>query len=263
MTRGDLKQMKPRYLRGATYNRYGTTLYVGVGIPIPVINSRVAQSAALSDDRIFTNILDYGIPSRSRPIIKKVSYGDLKLGKVVMNGRNVPASPLSSFKYAKEIADTLKRWIKEGLFFLTRPAELLPNQREFKPLEVRRHELRVKDIMTVKVTTAKPSHNIKTIADLIVRNGVDHVPIVDDDNRLVGIVTSWDLAKALAQGKSTLEEVMTRKVVTARENETGDLVARRLAQHKISGVPVVDDARRVIGIVTTDDLAKFLRRWKE
>jgi len=263
MTRGDLKQMKPRYLRGATYHRYGTTLYVGVGIPIPVINSRVAQSAALSDDRIFTNILDYGIPSRSRPIIKKVSYGDLKLGKVVMNGRNVPASPLSSFKYAKEIADTLKRWIKEGLFFLTRPAELLPNQREFKPLEVRRHELRVKDIMTVKVTTAKPSHNIKTIADLIVRNGVDHVPIVDDDNRLVGIVTSWDLAKASAQGKSTLEEVMTRKVVTARESETGDLVARRLAQHKISGVPVVDDARRVIGIVTTDDLAKFLRRWKE
>jgi len=263
MVRGDLKQMKPRYLRGATYYRYGTSLYVGVGIPIPITNLRVAKSAALPDDQIFTSILDYGVPSRSRPAVKKVSYADLKLGRVVINGRSVPTSPLSSFKYAKEIADTLKRWIKEGLFFLSRPAELLPNQKEFKPLEVRRHELRVKDIMTVKVTTAKPTHNIKTIASLIVRKGVDHIPIVDDDNKLVGIVTSWDLAKALAEGKNTLDKVMTTKVITARENESEDVVARRLSQHDISGMPVVDDENRVIGIVTTDDLAKLLRKWKE
>jgi len=263
MVRGDLKQMKPRYLRGATYYRYGTSLYVGVGIPIPIINLRVAESAALPDDQIFTNILDYGVPSRSRPAVKKGSYADLKLGKVVINGRSIPTSPLSSFKYAKEIAEALKAWMKEGLFFLSRPAELLPNQREFKPLEVRRHELRVKDIMTAKVTTAKPNDDVRTIASLIVRNGVDHVPIVDDDNRLVGIVTSWDLAKALAQGKSKLEEVMTTKVITAQENESGDVVARRLAQRNISGMPVVDDARKVIGIVTTDDLAKLLRKWKE
>jgi len=260
MVRGDLKQMKPRYLRGATYYRYGTSLYVGVGVPIPIINSRVAESAALPDDRVFTNILDYGIPSRSRPSVKKVSYADLKLGKVEINGRSVPTSPLSSFKYAEEIAETLKRWMLEGLFFLSRPAELLPNQREFKPLEVRKHEPRIKDIMTVKVTIARPSHDIKTIASLIVRNGVDHIPIVDDDNKLVGIVTSWDLAKALAEGKTTLKEVMTTQVITARENESEDVVARRLAQHNISGMPVIDDAKRVIGIVTTDDLAKLLRR---
>ena len=89
---------------------------------------------------------------------------------------------------------------------------------------------------------------------------MDHVPIIDDDNKLVGIVTSWDLAKALAHGKGTLGEVMTTKVITARENESGDVVARRLAQHNISGMPVVDDAKRVIGIVTTDDLAKLLRK---
>jgi len=117
--------------------------------------------------------------------------------------------------------------------------------------------------MTVKVTMARPSHNIETIASLIVRNGVDHIPIVDDENRLVGIVTSWDLAKALAKGKKTLDGVMTTKVITARENETGDVVARRLAQHNISGLPVVDEAKRVIGIVTTDDLAKLLRGLKE
>jgi len=260
MVCGDLKQMKPRYLRGATYYRYGTTLYLGIGIPIPIINLHVAESAALPDDQIFTNILDYGVPSRSRPVLKKVSYAGLKLGKAAINGKSVPTSPLSSFKYAREIAETLKRWVQEGLLLLSRPAELLPNVKDFKPLEVRRHELKVKDIMTVNVTTARPSHDIKTIASLIVRNGVDHIPIVDDDNRLIGIVTSWDLAKALAQGKRMLEEVMTTKVITTRENESGDVLARRLAQYNISGMPVIDDEKRVIGIVTTDDLAKLLRK---
>lgn len=263
MVRGDLKQMKPKYLRGATYQRYGTTLYVGVGIPIPIINLRVAESAAISDGEIFTDILDYGVPSRSRPVVRKVSYAELKLGKVTIDGKSVPSSPLSSFKYAKEIAETLRLWIRERLFFLSRPVELLPNERKFKPLEARRRELKVRDIMTANVTTARPSHDIKAIANLMVKKGVDHIPIVDDDNRLVGIVTSWDLTKALASGHSRLGDIMTTKVVTARENELPDIVTRRLAQHNISGVPVIDDMRRVIGIVTTGDLARFIQVQKE
>jgi len=43
-------------------------------------------------------------------------------------GRKIPTSPLSSFKYAKEIAETLKRWILKEAFLLSRPAELLPGR---------------------------------------------------------------------------------------------------------------------------------------
>jgi len=140
MVRGDLRGMSPRYLRGATYYRYGTTLYVGVGIPIPILNMGVAESAALTDDDIHTKVLDYGVPSRGRPAVCDASYAELKSGNVLINGRKTPTSPLSSFKYAKEIAETLKRWVLKEKFLLSKPAELLPERREFKPLEADRLE---------------------------------------------------------------------------------------------------------------------------
>lgn len=256
--RGDLRQMKPQYLRGATFYQYGTSLYVGVGIPIPIINEKVAASATLRDEDIFTNILDYGTPSRDRPVLKKVSYAELKSGKVTLDGRDVPASPLSSFYMAREIAEMLKKWIQEGFFLLSRPAELLPNYREFKPLEARGAEPRVRDIMTRGVVTARPTDDIKTIASLLVQRGIDHLPIVDEKNELAGIVTSWDLANALAFGKKALSEIMTREVITAREDEAVDVVAQKMARYNISGVPVVNAENQVVGIVTTDDLSKKL-----
>lgn len=137
MVRGDLKGMTSRFLRGATFHKYGTTLYVGLGIPIPIINESVAESAAIPDDEITTSILDYGVQSRSRPTIKTTTYGELKSGKVTMNDQEIRTSPVSSFKYAKEVAQTLKRWIEEKVFFLTRPIELIPNSSELRSLKAR------------------------------------------------------------------------------------------------------------------------------
>jgi len=71
-------------------------------------------------------------------VIRKVSYEELKSGKVRINDESVRTSPLSSFKHAKEIAQTLKNWIEEKRFLLTRSVELIPNHREFRPLEIRK-----------------------------------------------------------------------------------------------------------------------------
>ncbi len=258
MVKGDLKQMSSRYLRGATFHRYGVTLYVGVGVPIPVINEKVAQTTVLRDDEIFVNIRDYGVPSRPdlRPILKCVSYAELRSGKVTIGERDVPCSPLSSYKIAKEISEVLKKWILEGQFLLTKPIEPLPEKSEFKPLEVRGKEPRVRDLMRTKVVIARPDDDIKVVARKLVEKGIDHLPVVDDENRIVGIVTSWDLARAIANDKHRLEEIMTRHVIVALENEAIDVVARRMARHNISGVPVVDQANHVIGIITTDDISK-------
>jgi uncharacterized protein (DUF39 family) len=94
----------------------------------------------LSDEEIHTAILDYGIPSRDRPAVRKASYAELKSGEIAIDNRKVRTSPLSSFKYAKEIAETLKQWILKETFLLSRPAELLPNQRQFKSLQVKTNE---------------------------------------------------------------------------------------------------------------------------
>ena len=260
MLRGDLKQMKPRYLRGATLQGYGTTLYVGVGIPIPILNYRVAKTAAASDAEIFTDLLDYGVPSRKRPVVSHVSYENLKSGSVMVEGREVRTSPLSSFKYAKEIAETLKSWILNGSFLLTRPVEPLPSQRNVKDLQIRGYEPTVKDAMTVKVRTGRTSQDITTIANILVTENIDHLPIVDEQNQLVGIVTSWDIAKAAALGEKSLGRVMTTRVVTARMNDSIDMVSKKLSQHNISGIPVVDDQNHVVGIVTASDIAKLVGR---
>jgi uncharacterized protein (DUF39 family)/predicted transcriptional regulator len=258
MVRGDLKQMNSKYLKGAAFYRYGTTLYVGIGIPIPIINMTVAESASLPDEKIFTQILDYGVPSRSRPVLKTVSYAELKSGNITINGKNVRSSPLSSFKVAKEIAETLKKQISKGNFLLNRPAELLPNYREFKSLEVKKPEPCVRDIMTTKVITAKLTDDITSVANMLVDLEIDHLPITDKQNKLMGIVTSWDLTKALAHNKRRLDEIMTKKVITAKSNESIDVIVQRMTHYNISGLPVVDEKNKVIGIITTDDISKKL-----
>ncbi|MCS7120930.1 MAG: homocysteine biosynthesis protein [Candidatus Bathyarchaeota archaeon] len=260
MVKGDLRKMSKKYLRGASFYRYGVTLYVGIGVPIPIINERVARTAALRDDEIFVNIRDYGVPSRPdlRPIVKKASYAELRSGKVVIGDKEVPSSPLSSYKVAREIAEDLKRMILEGTFLLTRPVEPLPKSGEVKPLVIRRREPIVEDVMRKNVITAKPDEDIKSVAKRLVDRGIDHLPVVDNENRVVGIVTSWDLARAIANDKHRLDEIMTRHVIVASKHETIDVVARRMAKHNISGVPVVDEANRVIGILTTDDLSRAI-----
>ncbi|MCW4020629.1 MAG: homocysteine biosynthesis protein [Candidatus Bathyarchaeota archaeon] len=258
MVHGNFKQMNSRYLRGASFYRYGVTLYVGIGIPIPIINERVASTAALRDDEISVTIRDYGVPARPdlRPNVKEVSYADLRTGKVSIGDKDVPSSSLSSYRMAREISEVLKKRVLEGSFYLTKRIEPLPRQREFKPLKTKVKEPRVRDMMRREVITAKPDDEVKAVARKLVQKGIDHLPVVGTDKKLIGIVTSWDLARALANEKRKLAEIMTKRVVTALESESIDVVARRMAKHNISGVPVVDGVNRVVGIITTDDISK-------
>ena len=122
--------------------------------------------------------------------------------------------------------------------------------------KMRMREPKVGDIMNRNVITAKPTDDVKSVASKLIERGIDHIPVVDEEGRLIGIVTSWDLAKAVAQDKRRLDEIMTRKVIVAFENESIDVVVHRMAQHNISGVPVVDKMNHVIGILTTDDISR-------
>ncbi len=116
MLKGNMKEMDAEYVRGATMPKYGPTLYVGAGIPIPILNQEIAQRTAISDEEIVCQIVDYGVPRRNRPIVKETNYHELKTGAIELNGMEVPTSPLSSQKKALEIALKLKEWIDKGEF---------------------------------------------------------------------------------------------------------------------------------------------------
>jgi len=125
---GDLKQMKPAYLRGASLTGYGPSLIVGIGIPIPVLNEDMARWLSIPDEEIYVTVVDYSndYPNRTGKTLGKVTYAQLKSGEVEILGKKVLTGSLSSYKKAREIAENLKLWISEGKFFITEPLFRFP-----------------------------------------------------------------------------------------------------------------------------------------
>ena len=105
---GDMKNMSSRFIRAASFEKYGTTLFVGIGIPIPVLDEDMASFLAVRNRDIYTQIVDYGVPRRSRPVLRKVSYEELRSGSVELNGKNVPTAPLSSLRKARKLHSCLR-----------------------------------------------------------------------------------------------------------------------------------------------------------
>jgi uncharacterized protein (DUF39 family)/predicted transcriptional regulator len=259
MLKGDMKQMDHEYVRGATMPKYGSTLYVGVGIPIPILNSKIAQRTAISDEDITCQVMDYGVPKRSKPMVLETNYKELRSGSIEINGVEVETSPLSSYKKAVEISKELKLWIDRGDFMLSNPVKLLASQGHSpKPLKIRRQTMIVNEIQSKPLITANPNDEIGDVAKRLVQNNVNHLPVVDADQKLLGIVTSWDIANAVAKEKTRLKDVMTKKVIIAREDEPVDIIARRIDKHEISGLPIIDKNNHVKGMITAEDISRLM-----
>ncbi len=125
---GDLKQMNPRWLMGASLRGYGVSMFVGIGIPIPILDEEMLYYTAVSDDQIFAPIVDYSkdYPEMTGNEIGYVSYRELRSGRIEILKREVPTATISSYPRAREIAEILKEWIHGGSFLLTKPVKPLP-----------------------------------------------------------------------------------------------------------------------------------------
>lgn len=139
---GDLKQMKSQWLVGTSMLGYGGTLTVGIGVPIPVLDEEACKFSAAKDEEIYVQVVDYSsaYPQLVPGSVTEVNYAQLKSGKILVNGKEVPTGALSSYSKAKEIAEELKSWIKKGNFLLTEPQVPLPGAESgytFKPLKER------------------------------------------------------------------------------------------------------------------------------
>ena len=264
MVTGDLKQMSRDYLRAATMSGYGVTLYVGLGVPLPVIDIDVVRATAVRDEDITVDILDYGVPSRSRPSIRKVTYAELRSGSVDINGEEVRTSSLSSFRRARGVAQELKGWVEQGKLQLSLPTRAIDPQKVARPMHQTAKGPRVLDIMDRSVITIGENEEIQTAAKKLLKGETNHLPVVNDKGVLVGIVTTFDVSKAVANpGKAHhVRDIMKTKVVTTTEDESVDIAIRKLEQHNISALPVVDPHQHVIAILTAMNLSKIIGgRW--
>lgn len=132
---GDLKQMDSRYITAAVFEKYGCTLFVGIGIPIPVLDKDMLMNLVVENKDIYTQIVDYSVPSRLRPSLGQVSYAQLRGGTVTVEGKEIPTAPLSSLSKAREIAQELKKWIQSGQFTLQAPIKAFDNVTSLNSLE--------------------------------------------------------------------------------------------------------------------------------
>ena len=134
--------------------------------------------------------------------------------------------------------------------------------------------MRTRDVMSSPVVTVAPDTHLKDVAATLVEHGINAVPVVEDGDRLVGIVTEADLLTleaaltpgarpgSLAAGKGpphTAGEVMSRSVYTLTEDTDATEAARLMLRHRLKSVPVVA-GDRVVGIVARRDLLRLVAR---
>ncbi len=138
----DLKAASPEFYSAATLTGYGVSSFVGIGVPVPVLDEDIAATLALTDADLTATIYDYGVAARSRPSLGTVSYAELRSGSIEIEGKKVPTGPISSLPRARRIAAELKRWITEERFAIAEPVELLPQpgSQTQKPLEITTRE---------------------------------------------------------------------------------------------------------------------------
>ncbi|MDO8848720.1 MAG: homocysteine biosynthesis protein [Coriobacteriia bacterium] len=138
----DLKAASPEFFSAASFTGYGVSSFVGIGVPIPVLDEEIAATLALTDADITATIYDYGVAGRSRPSFGTVSYAQLRTGSITVEGKKVPTGPISSLPKARKIAAELKRWIAEERFAIAEPLQLLPQvgSQAQKPLDIRTGE---------------------------------------------------------------------------------------------------------------------------
>jgi uncharacterized protein (DUF39 family) len=132
---GDARMMSTRFIRAAYFEKYGVSMFVGVGIPIPVLDEDMARRVMIRNSQIETNIIDYGSPAHD--LLGRADYASLFAGEITLNGRKIRTAPLSSVKVAREIAETLREEITAGRFLITEPVEQFQKTSGLNNLEIR------------------------------------------------------------------------------------------------------------------------------
>ena len=118
------------------------------------------------------------------------------------------------------------------------------------------------EVMTKNVVYSLPTDMVIKAAELMKSENIGPILVVENEHtmKLVGIVTDRDLAlKVVAEGRdarsTTVESVMTRKVVTCRADDDLQKALDAMATHQLRRIPVVDNDNKILGIIAQADVA--------
>lgn len=149
--------------------------------------------------------------------------------------------------------------------------------------------MKVKDLMSTNVLTISKDTSVEEIAGILAENNISGVPVVDEENRVIGIVTQKDLLykdikprfpavveilggmiflsgvkeyntelKKLVATKA--EELMTKKVITISPDSSVEKAAAIMVDKNINRIPVVDEGNHLLGIISRADIIRSMAK---
>ena len=134
--------------------------------------------------------------------------------------------------------------------------------------------LEIRDLMTSPVVTLHPSNKMEKAAEIFENQNFHHIPVVDDDRRVVGIISRHDYYKVLnaftvfstensrRANETTLKallarDVMTKQLATIHINDPVEKAVDMFKENMFHALPVVNDEKKLEGIITTFDLLSY------
>ena len=121
---GNAKEMTTDFIKAAYYEKYGVSIFIGIGVPIPVLDEDIAKRVSIRNEQIDAHIFDYGVQEHTQ--LGTVNYKQLQSGEIILNDKTIRTAPMSSLAKAREIAEILKNRILNNQFQITEPVQLFP-----------------------------------------------------------------------------------------------------------------------------------------
>ena len=137
----------------------------------------------------------------------------------------------------------------------------------------------VSDVMTARFIACSPYMSLAEAHELLKKNRIRRLPVVDQDNRVLGIITQRDIFAArpaeTAHARTpeelvhvlssvTVGVVMSKKPFTAYQTDSVGRAAEIMLDRKIGGLPVIDVNDKLVGVLTESDIFRAIaRRWRE
>ncbi|MEM4781041.1 MAG: IMP dehydrogenase, partial [Halalkalicoccus sp.] len=110
---------------------------------------------------------------------------------------------------------------------------------------------RADELVIRDVVTASPEQTVREVDVMMEREGVSGAPVIDDEQKVLGIISGTDIRPYLEVGeRDAVREAMTDEVITAPEGVSAREALELMYDHKIERVPIVDGANRLQGLVT-------------
>lgn len=130
----------------------------------------------------------------------------------------------------------------------------------------------VRNWMTTAVISIPPGTSIPQADKLMIERGIRRLPVVDENGRLLGIITHGDAREARPSSATslniwevnyliaqlTIDQIMTTDPITITADETIGNAALLMSQQKISGLPVIGADRKLVGIITESDIFRLV-----